>query len=507
MRRRDLLLRMAARRGEPAASLEIARRYFVGDDSFSKNIKLGLAYLQQELLKESTAAVELVGELVPLETLLVQGERGVLERAAARGLRAAMAKLGFWQVLSACDRADGIRWLTRAGVLVDGHPCARAFVPSDLATLLTAQGIEKLLDARELLCFGVERALACQHLDDARFCLLALLGLDHSARMPARLNALVFALTRLAASSGGPLGLPASIVETSLRAVGEEGDIEAQYALGCACLGLAYGKLAPQELAPSKDVRRGRAILLRAADAGRADAWLRLYEAAASCRGPVSDKEMTRFFLEKAAAADIVEAQRTLGALLLKEAGSLEKAERAVRWLSQAAARGDPESRDLLETLVLPLPPLPPATERAIIEQVRAVDEELAARMLVARVYHLTRREAMNFNPKRDLRPWGIAVPGTYTENPKGRLAPSLRDERADDLQRAVALIEARPWSPSLPRRMARIQREIFASVGVADEEFFAAEIGRSWSHYGFGRHWAARVGRTFAANPVEETY
>lgn len=68
MRRRDLLLRMAARRGEPGASLEIARRYFLGGDSFPKNIELGLAYLQQGLLRESTAAVELVGELVPLET-------------------------------------------------------------------------------------------------------------------------------------------------------------------------------------------------------------------------------------------------------------------------------------------------------------------------------------------------------------------------------------------------------------------------------------------------------
>lgn len=216
--------------------------------------------------------------------------------------------------------------------------------------------------------------------------------------MPARLDVLVFALTRLAASSGGQVGLPASSVETSLGAVGEDGGIEAQYALGCAYLGLAYGNVAPHDIAPSKDGRRGRAILLRAADAGRADAWLRLYEAAASCRGPVSDKEMTRFFLEQAAAADIVEAQRTLGALLLKEAGCLEEAERAVRWLHQAAAPGDPESRYLLETLVLPLPPLAPATERAIIEQVRAVDEELAARMLVARVYHLTRREAMNCN-------------------------------------------------------------------------------------------------------------
>ncbi|TWD77196.1 hypothetical protein FB547_110158 [Variovorax beijingensis] len=158
MRRPDLLLRMAARRGEPGASLEIARRYFLGGDSFPKNIELGLAYLQQEPLRESTAAVELVGELVPLETLLAQGDRGVLERAAARRLRAPMAKLGFWQVLCASDRADGIGWLIRAGVLAGDHPFASVFASSDLATLLAAQ-VSRSCSTHASCCVSLSSAL------------------------------------------------------------------------------------------------------------------------------------------------------------------------------------------------------------------------------------------------------------------------------------------------------------------------------------------------------------
>jgi len=200
-------------------------------------------------------------------------------------------------------------------------------------------------------------------------------------------------------------------------------------------------------------------------------------------------------FLEKAAASGVMPAQRKLGALLLKEATSLERAEQGVHWLSQAADGGDAAAHELLKTLVLPLPALAPAIEDSIVAKVRAVDAELAARLTLARAFHLTRREALNFNARRDVRAWGLLIPGTSKENPKGRLAPAVHEPMRAELQRVASFFGgSSALEAALAVQKARMQRRVFEALAISESTFFAAEIGRSWSHYGFGRHWAARA-------------
>lgn len=493
MKREDLLLREAARRGDSRASLEMARRLFTGKEGFALNHKLGLAYLQQDLAQGAPAAVRLVAEAVPLEVLMAQQARGLLATAADWGCTAAMTKLGLWQLLHRAERGEGLEWLRRAGV---HSPSCEGEIsdPLTLARWLQVGFARELLEPGEVLLAGAREALASGDVQGASDCLHAAAQL-----LPAqgRLAQGVCAALALAVAQGGAarLALPVDLVETCLAERSEQGEPEAQFMLGCALANVACGPLAPRQVAARANLRRAAALLLRAADAGKAQAWLQLYEITSDPRSTAGNQEAARFFLEKAARAGVGVAQRKLGALLLREATTLVRAEQGVHWLSAAAQGGDEAACELLRTLVLPLPSLPPALETSIVEKVRAVDAELAARLTLARAFHLTRREALNFNPRRDIRPWGVLIPGTPSENPKGRLAPAVDEPMKQQLQRLASFFHA-DTAPGhlLAGHKARTQRHVFKALSIPEEMFFPPEIGRSWSHYGFGRHWAARA-------------
>ncbi|ROZ64852.1 tetratricopeptide repeat protein [Ramlibacter sp. WS9] len=499
MRRDDIFLRDAARRGDTQACLEMATRLFGGKAGFSQNFKLGLAYLQQELIRESPCAIVLVGEMVPLELLIAQDARATLAAAARLGCEAAMLKLGVWHALRS-ECAEARQWLERSGHFPDtetaGVEDAKTF-----AKTLDSRIPRELLDTREVMLAGARQALRLADVQGARYCLKGYAALTAPPVLDAATAEIVLSFVHLASNSGSEsnancaLDLPVELVESSLSFRSEHADVQAQYVLGCALAGMAYGCLLPHALVAQKNLRRATALLLRAADAGQPEAWHRLYEVAADCRSVAGNQEAARFFLEKAAHAGVVQAQRKLGAFLLKEATSLEKAERGVHWLTRAAERGDRPARELLQTLVLPLPALPAAIESSIVEKVRAMDAELAARLTLARAFHLTRREALNFNARRDIRAWGLLIPGTYTENPKGRLVPALQESMKTELQRAASFFDAERTLGSAASQKAKVQRQVFEALAIPEERFFAAEIGRSWSHYGFGRHWAARAG------------
>jgi TPR repeat protein len=495
MRREDILLRDAARRGEPRACLEMAARLFDGAAGFARNFKLGLAYVQQELDRDCAAAIALVAEKVPLEVLMAQRAEGVLALAARAGSRAGMLKLGVWRLVAGGDPGEGLALVRRSALATGDWDVLDPRIASELARLLDRHVPRHLLDARDVLAAGARDALAQQDLRIACRCLRAAWTFANSSTPEKRLAQLVSSAVQLAANSAGALDLPVQLVEASLRHCGEHGEVEAQYGLGCAYGGMPYGGLVPTQLVARAQLRRAAALLLRAADAGKSQAWLNLFEIASDCRSVAGNQEAARFFLEKAAASGVVPAQRKLGALLLKEATSLERAELGVHWLSQAADGGDAAAHELLKTLVLPLPALAPAVEDSIVAKVRAVDAELAARLTLARAFHLTRREALNFNARRDVRAWGLLIPGTSKENPKGRLAPAVHEPMRAELQRVALFFGgSSALEAALAVQKARMQRRVLEALAISESTFFAAEIGRSWSHYGFGRHWAARA-------------
>ncbi|HVZ42196.1 MAG TPA: hypothetical protein VHA82_00180 [Ramlibacter sp.] len=487
----DIRLRDAAKRGDAQACLAMAERLFSGSKRLSRNYLLGLAYLQQELNRKSKAAILLLANSVPLDILLAQQLHPYLREAAALGSCLATLKLGTLLALRSESRGEGTRLIKRSGIcegvigdLEFDDPCAVARFLKQLPP--------RVANGPELALWGARAALNEQSVEHA--CYFVAVAAN-SMPLDYRLAKIVSSTVHLAAASQRTrLDLPVDLVEHSLLACSARGEIDAQFVLGCAFAGMPYGQLMPQRIVRTRNFEKAAALLLRAADAGECQAWLKLSQMTPSFRGAISSKGIARFFLEKAALAGVLEAQTKLGAALLKEATTLERAEEGIAWLGLAARKSCPMARELLRTLVLPIHELAPDYEKSMVERIRAIDPELGVRVSLARALHLTRREAMTFNARRDIRPWGLRIPGASHENPKGRLAPVVSPEMESELQRASEFFAA---SSSIEDMLfvqrSRAQRRIFKLLSIPESIFFADEIGRSLSHYGYGRHWACR--------------
>jgi TPR repeat protein len=494
MRHEDIQLRDAARRGDSQACLAMAERLFTGRGGFTRNYTLGLAYLQQELKKKNTEAVLLLGHMVPLDVVLAQQLQQCLCDAAELGSGPAMLKWGTLLSLRDEDRDKGLQLIKRSA-LVSGF-CDKSQLEDPIAAARFLKELPpEVVDATELALWAARAALKEQSVEKACYFIAIAANLTPFSQ---KLAEMVSSTVQLAANSQTPLNLPVGLVECSLLARSSGGEIEAQYSIGCAFAGLPYGQLMPQRIVRGRNFEKAITWLLRAADAGKCEAWLNLSETVPNSRGPMASRGVARFFLEKAAVSGVLEAQTKLGAALLREAASLEEAERGVAWLATAADRSCTIARELLQTLVLPIPELPLDFEKSMIQRITALDPELGTRVSLARSLHLTRREAMNFNAKRDIKPWGLLIPGASYENPKGRLAPAASPEMRSELRRTSEFfVASSPIEDTLLVQRSRAQRHIFKVLSLPETAFFSCEIGRSLSHYGYGRHWACRSAPT----------
>ncbi len=492
MRLDDVRLRDAARAGEPKACIEIATRYFKGGGGLPQNFQLGLAYLQQLLHDNNTQVILLIAETAPLEILASHKYRSTLEEAARLGSTAARLKLGIWLMLRKADRDEGMQWIQQSGRC---DPAWGLYHSDDAQEFAKALHATKPVDVGDKVGFVLSvahEALQESDVVDACFCIKVAVDI---APQDDRIAEVVSLAVQMAAAKHAELSLPVDLIESSLWDRSEQGDVEAQYSLGCALGGLQYGLLAPKQLVRRTKSRYATSLLMRAADAGKHDAWLDLAEMESDPTSTQANRTMSRFFLEKAAKSGVLQAQRKLGAALLKEATSVEKAEVGVHWLSQAAEHGDVDAAELLRTLILPLPQLTTEYENSVIGKVSAIDPELGARLSLARALHLTRHETMTFNAKPNIRSWGLYMRGTTKENPKGRLIPAVTPRMKSELQRASAFFSTTSVvENALIHQRSRAQRRVFKALAIPESNFFAKEIGRSWSHYGFGRHWAVRV-------------
>jgi prepilin-type N-terminal cleavage/methylation domain-containing protein len=320
---------------------------------------------------------------------------------------------------------------------------------------------------------------------------------------PAELSELVVAAVRMAETLGRPLrGIAPQHVRESLEMHANKGDRDAAYALGRGLCGLANPALGDAVFAGQQNMRKGAAYLLRAADAGCDPAWLHLYRLHSDHRLSVANPQLARYFLEKAAARDQPEAQRMLGALLLREAASLADSEQAIQWLHLAALQGDAHARELLLSLVLPVACEDDETADAAIEQVRADHPWLAARLDVARHFGLTKLEALCFDPVEGLRPWGLVVGKNpfisqiRLSAPRAIPAPSERAQEA--ARRAAALFEqARGDALSIEgdlRRRSLRQRRVFEKHMLDESTFFADATASELDALRLGPKWAFRA-------------
>lgn len=328
------------------------------------------------------------------------------------------------------------------------------------------------------------------------------LPLALSARPQAEPDELLIDALRLAEAQQQTLSqLHAADIRRALESRANRGDRDAACALGRALCGIRFGALDESVFDKQLNMRKGAAFLLRAADAGHDNAWLHLYRLHADHRHSVANPQLARYFLEKAAARGQVEAQRKLGALVLREAGTLAESEQAIDWLHLAAGHGDPHATELLRSLVLPVAGDDAAAASAI-EPLRATQPWLAARLEVARQFGLTKLEVLCVDIVAWLRPWGLVV----GQNPfvtQARLAapravPACTAAALDAARRAAELFgQTRPdtlASEGDLRRRSLQQRRAFERLGLDEPMFFADASAARLDALRLGAKWAFRA-------------
>ncbi len=508
MRRQDIQLRVLARNGDIGARLEVGRRYLLGIDGFPKHSSTGIDYLTHPSVCDLPTALVLIAECLSLDELLLLGQQEALRKAALAGSALAQLKFGTYLLTHTGKKSEAAAYYARA---VDGEACA-AKALAICESVGDSERLPRILrlltdDKKEknyaIVEFAAREAQAAGDLPRLRLCVHAATAL--MSKPTSAISELVVALVQLAEHANASLqGIPVEFIQASLEMQNGHGNLDATYTLGRALSGIPCGPIPSSSLSDSSNLRKGTALLLRAADAGRDEAWLHLYTLNADHRCSVANPQMARFFLEKAAECGQTEAQRKLGALMLRESGSIVESEQAIGWLYRSARQGDLHAKQLLNSLVLPVSDSAKEANVAIEELDRS-DPWLAMRLRLARHFGLTKLEALAVNPAEGKRPWGLVV-GRNPFIAQIRLAapraiPALSDEALTDLERAATLFGRPRLSGSDSegdlRRRSLNQRRAFERHHLHESMFFATAGSVVLDSFRVGPKWAFRARHT----------
>lgn len=503
MRRQDIQLRAAARYGDKNARLQLAQKYLRGASNFPKHIQVGLNYLQGLQGAAQDDAARIIAEALSLDEILRHRLLDMLARAAQFSALAKV-KLGAWRL--ACGQEGAALALLQA--TVDAVPGVRqaleTYADADSSnrladTLACLCGVGKGLHTRNILLAAAHQAL--EQLDLNRLG-IAVGALQSSESRPSDdVCQLVTSAVLLAETQGrGLVGLEVDHVQACLEHQCAQGaDAHSWFVLGRALSGIACGQLAPEQLVRGPNLRKGTALLVRAADAGRPDAWLHLYRLSSNHRCSVANPQMARFYLEKAAQSGQAEGQRRLGALMLRESTSLRESEQAIAWLHKAAAHHDEHAKALLATLVFPVLGREEEAQQAISDLHRA-DPWLATRLQLARDFGLTKLEALTVDAADGQRPWGLVVGRnpfiSHVRLSAPRAVPALNERCLRNLTKAAAFFGSQNGDSTAIegdlRRRSATQRRLFRRFHLSEEMFFVSadswlrdsmRVGSRWAH------------------------
>lgn len=503
MRRQDIQLVASARQGDVTAKFELGRRYLLGEEGFPRHIATALEYLLHPSLAGRAQAEKVIAEALPLQDIIRLDQLRVLRSAANAGSTLACVKLALWLYLTRRDAAETSCWLERAAD--QGSTVARAAMAALARTNGTActQGVLEALSAlqgdetTDLLELAVTDALQARDAQRLGRTLQALLA--QQTEITSRLaDCLCQALVVAQGLAAFRVETEASRVELLLEHCFQRGNADAALLLGRALCGIDHGPLRSTSLAGGPNLRKGAAMLLRAADSGRDEAWMHLYHVHADNRASVANPLMSRFFLEKAAISGDVGAQRRLGALTLRSATTLHESEQGISWLHRAAACGDLHAVKLLQSLVLQVHG-DETHANAILEAVRRDDPWVACRLRIGRDFGLTKLEALSVDVVSGERPWGLVVgPNPFVSQSKRsapRAIPALTSEVAERLHHAAVLFgqashESRPLAGELRQRSNRL-RALMERHDAEDGWFFADVSSAVLNSLRMGTKWA----------------
>lgn len=505
MKRENTALLTRARHSAEARC-EVGRRYLTGSDGFPRHEQTALDYLSHPSVRDTAEMARIVCRYLPLERIVSLGYAPLLLRAAGAGCAEAQFKQAVWLEIGWGRSKSALRWLSMAADA--GHATAQV-VQNSLrdhgkadSSLAFALALTRHADLQVDYIAARSGELASEERDIHRLnhCIrVALACCSEPTVAVARL--VKDALTIAIADGIGMDGMYKMRIEQCLDLLVSDGDTEATYLLGRALCGIACGSSAAGDLVQQSNLRKGAAMLLRAADAGCNEAWMHLYRVHADHRCSVANPQLSRFFLEKAASLGEPEAQRRLGALTLRSSNGLKDSEKALRWMHAAACQGDPLAIRLLRTLVLPTTGEEEDARRAI-DRIRSVDPWLAARLRLARDFGLTKLEALCVDPISGKRPWGLVVGKnpfiTLSRLAAPRAIPALSPAVMENLQRTALLFETGlrdgdMFEGDWRKRSAR-QRTLFARHGIADGLFFAQAGSVALDVMRKGHKWAVRA-------------
>lgn len=509
MRRQDIQLRAAARQGDTCASLEMARRYLLGIGDFPRNLQSGLEYLSKPGARGGQDADRLVAECLGLEEILQYGCLGMLQRAAEFN-PVAQVKFAAW-MLACGEEAQAVLHLKKAS-RAGRNSATRALIAcGDLAAadrlriMLQCLQEGEGLDARGILLASARQALACRNVGRLTCALAAAVQLGSS--VDREICELVCSAVDLAQADGGCLaGLTADSIEACLEQRCAESHAASWFTLGRALSGISCGSLAPERLVRRLNLRKGSALLVRAADAGYGTAWLHLHRLSDDYRSSVANPQMGRFYLEKAAASGEPEAQRRLGAVMLKESRSLSDTEQGIAWLFEAARQHDGHAESLLASLVLPVDGQD-AAAWAAIARIETLDAWLAMRLRVSRRFGLTKLEALTLEPVEGERPWGVVVGRnpfiSQTRVSAPRAIPALSVEALADLHSAADFVRRRRRDGAALegdlRGRCTSQVRTFNQLKLDERLFFASATSSVREAVRIGSRWAHRTKDTLS--------
>jgi hypothetical protein len=502
MRREDLRLRALARQGDAAASLKLARLYLQGAPGQARNLPTGLALLRA--LPAADAAALAAGAL-SLPELVGHGLLDALRLAAEREPQARI-KLAAWLLLTGEEPAA----LALLAATPLGAPALQALrAGPDADADAGAQPLERalrLLDRAVPLPLAESALAAAQRAFEARELerlarALALCAATVDPPSPPLLQ-LVAQAALLAFEGGHPLpALPPALLQAALEQAAAQGSAPACHLLGRALCGLPCAVPGWDRLAAATNLRKGSALLLRAADAGVTEAWLALYRVSADHRSSVANPQLALFCLEKAAQRGDTESMRRLGAIGLREAADLAATERALDLLFRAAAQGDAIAPQLMASLVLPLPGSDDEALAAAAE-VHRHDPWLGHRLQLARLFGLTKLEALSVDPAAGARAWGLVVgPNPFVAQVRlaaPRAVPALSQRASGALRQAAAFFGAvLPDSSAVEgglRKRSLQQRRLFDRLQLSEHLFFAQASSAQRDALRIGARWAHRA-------------
>lgn len=499
MRREDLQLSQLAKTGDTEACLKLGEAYLTGSPGIAKNTSIGISYLRLAIPKAEQRVASCLAKNLSLRELISEDLAFAL-RQAAEVDEIARLKLSAWHFLR-CEPDMGISWLRRCQTRLIESNAIDSQIPS-VSKILESLYALRVINPKDV-SYVIEseaRSALDENRLDKSIQMISMLSMScRSVALDPVFHQLICDIVAYAEKFRRDLGcLSKSMIEQSLERCSANGDLNACHILGRSLAGYPCGHLPADRLVRSQNLRKSVALLLRCADAGMSIAWLHLFRICSDYRSSVANPTMAKFCLEKAAKHGIVEAERCLGIIILRESLDIDSMATGMKLLHSSAHKGDSLAKTLLCSFVLPVSGLEEDAEAAILE-IQSVTPMLAMRLRLARAFGLTKLEALSMNITTTIRPWGLVLEKN-TLVAKGKLSeprviPATSTYAMNCLDIASALftsnsLESTIFEGSLRARSLQLRR-LLQKLHVQEKIFFSSASSQERESTRVGAKWA----------------